>query len=349
MKISSVPEVQFTVSPDFTDWLDKKNCSLVIAMPKQNKIISFGQVEKRLKIFNRTIEGCSSIHYTGESLFVASKHQIWKFQNILEETQSDFDFDVLFWPKESWTIGHVDLHDMYAHEGITPIFVNTLFSCLSTLDKKYSFKVIWKPDFISKLRPEDRCHMSGMAVDPVKKIPRYITALGKTNSYEEWRLDYHSGGILMDIATNETVLDKLSLPYSPRIYNKSLYLLEAGRGAFVKIDPQTKQKEDICFLPGFARGLDFIDDYAVVATSKPRAKKTFEGLELEKLLSKKKIDSICGLHIINLKTGQIEHHVNMEAKFGDIYDVKIIKNKSSCSFIGFKDQDIEKVFYLDDE
>lgn len=346
MKITTAPKVKFTPSKDFTKWLESNNCSIAVAMPRQNKLISFGQIDQKLNVFDRTIEGCSSICTTKNKIYVGAKHQIWKFQNILPAKQKA-SFDALYWPKQSWNVGDVDIHDMYVHEGIPPIFVNALFSCIATIDEEYSFKVIWKPDFISELQPEDRCHMTGMAVDPERKIPRYITALGKTDSYEEWRLDYIDGGILVDITSNKIIAENLSLPYSPRLYNKNIYLLEAGRGMMVKIDPKTKKKEDLCFVPGFARGLDFIGNYAVIGTSKPREKKTFTDLELDKALKKQKRKPVCGLHLLNLDTNKIDHSIQIDGPFEDIYDIKIIRGKTACSYIGFKGQDIENVFYLD--
>lgn len=346
MQFSSIPDINFLGSPDLASWLKSVKSSIVVALPKQNKLISFGQVGGQLKIFDRTIPGCSSLCRSGDTLFVAAKHQIWKFQNIYTNQNTKTEFDALFWPKESWTIGDVDLHDMYVHKGIPPIFVNTLFSCVSTLDDEYSFKVMWSPDFISQILPEDRCHMTGLAIDHDRKVPRYITVLAKTDSYEEWRIDYRDSGALIDMASGKTVAEGLSLPYSPRIYKKNLYCLEAGRGALVKIDEKQGTKEDICFIPGFARGLDFIGDYAIVGTSKPRKNKTFEGLELETRLNKEKQKPVCGFHIINLKTGKIEHSMACEGPFEDIYDLVVINNIETCSFIGFKTHDIEKVFYL---
>ena len=44
------------------------------------------------------------------------------------------------------------------------LFVNTKYSCLATPDNVHSFKPFWKPSFISKLAPEDRCHLNGLCL-----------------------------------------------------------------------------------------------------------------------------------------------------------------------------------------
>lgn len=349
MKFSSPSDVQFKASTGLIQWFKDNNLSIAAALPRQNQLITFGQKSEKLKIFNRVIPGCSAIHRSNDDLYVSSQNQIWKFINIHKNKDLDVDYDALYYPKQSWTTGCLDVHDIYAHDGITPLFVNTLFSCISTLDTEYNFKLIWRPEFISQLVPEDRCHISGMAIDPQQKIPRYITALGQTDSYEEWRLEYQTAGILLDVASGKIITENLSLPYSPRLHNNDLYCLEAGRGALIKIDPTTGKKTDICHVPGFARGLDFIDNYAIVGVSKPRRKKTFDGLELDRRLQKKKIDPECGFCVINLDNGSIEHSMYIDGPLEDVYDIKVLEGITSCSIIGITQDDINKIFYLDHE
>ena len=66
-----------------------------------------------------------------------------------------------------------------------PLFVNTLFSCLATTSETHSFKPLWKPPFISRLAPEDRCHLNGMAMRDGK--PAYV--IGAKNFSEQLILE----------------------------------------------------------------------------------------------------------------------------------------------------------------
>ena len=65
--------------------------------------------------------------------------------------------------------------------------VNTLLSCIGVYDINYSLRPKWKPPFIDVLVPEDRCHLNGMTLED--GIPKFATALSKTNSKEGWRVD----------------------------------------------------------------------------------------------------------------------------------------------------------------
>ena len=67
------------------------------------------------------------------------------------------------------------------------------------MDGEYSFKPVWKPPFITELASEDRCHLNGLAVEEGK--PRYVTALGATNTMQGWREKKLTGGMLMDVET----------------------------------------------------------------------------------------------------------------------------------------------------
>jgi uncharacterized protein (TIGR03032 family) len=53
------------------------------------------------------------------------------------------------------------------------IFANTKYSCLATFDPVHSFQAAWKPRFTSKLAPEDRCHLNGLAIKD--GAPKYMT------------------------------------------------------------------------------------------------------------------------------------------------------------------------------
>ena len=116
--------------------------------------------------------------------------------------------------------------------------VNTLFSCLCTLDGVHNFVPQWKPRFITAIRAEDRCHLNGLAV--VDGRPRYLSALGETDTREGWRPGKATGGCLIDIASGEAVVRGLCMPHSPRVHDGQLMFLESGRGRLVRADQSAR-------------------------------------------------------------------------------------------------------------
>ena len=131
--------------------------------------------------------------------------------------------------------------DIEAHEsawvGNEFWVVNTLFSCLAALHPSYSFAPRWRPPFISALRPEDRCHLNGLAL--VDGQPRYVTALAETDSPAGWREVKATGGCVIDVASGQTVVRGLALPHSPRVVGKQLYFLHSGHGRLECLNPST--------------------------------------------------------------------------------------------------------------
>ncbi len=72
-------------------------------------------------------------------------------------------FDAVYVPRAIQLTGRCDFHDMAFVNGAI-VAVNTRYSCVCTVDGRHSFTPIWKPPFITQLRPEDRCHLNGMAL-----------------------------------------------------------------------------------------------------------------------------------------------------------------------------------------
>ena len=222
-------------------------------------------------------------------------------------------------------------------------FVNTLFSCLSTLSETNNFEVFWRPEFISKLAPEDRCHLNGLALRD--GVPRYVTCVAQTDLADGWRSHRNGGGVVIDIENNTVVCSGLTMPHSPRWHDNKLWLLEAGTGQFGYVTDQGTF-EPIAFCPGFLRGLNFYDHYAFLTTSLPRGDKTFTGLPLENTLQEKNSEARCGVYVIDTRTGNIVHHLQFEGQVKELFDVIVIPNTQRPQAIGLKTDEIRWVLQL---
>ena len=81
--------------------------------------------------------------------------------------------------------GNIQIHEMAWGTNDELWVVNTRFSCLCTIDRSARFSPRWRPPLISSLEPTDRCHLDGLAM--VNGKPRYVTALGETDTAAGWR------------------------------------------------------------------------------------------------------------------------------------------------------------------
>lgn len=206
--------------------------------------------------------------------------------------------DAAFLPRRVHMTGDIDIHEM-AFDGSGELWVvNTRLSCLCTLDVQYSFVPQWRPPFISAYDGTDRCHLNGLAMRDGQ--PRYVTALGATDQAGGWRDNKASGGILMDIETDRIIADGLCMPHSPRWYRNKLWVLESGSGQLLSIDETTGEKTVVAEVPGFCRGLDFMEQYVIIGLSEVRETAVFAGLPLTAREQVRK----CGLWVVDIDTGE---------------------------------------------
>jgi len=123
-----------------------------------------GTGKQGISIAERTFARCMGLAARTDRLYLASLYQLWRFNNVLGSGEQYQGYDRLFIPHLGWTTGDVDAHDIGIDGNGEPVFVNTLFSCLARPSSSSSFEVVWRPPFISRLAPEDRCHLNGVAM-----------------------------------------------------------------------------------------------------------------------------------------------------------------------------------------
>jgi uncharacterized protein (TIGR03032 family) len=341
------PKFELNVSRQFPDWLIENKCSLLFTTYQAGKLFLIGMKQDgHLSIFERTFPRCMGLCLRDKTLYMSSLYQIWRFENALPSGQAFQEYDAVFVPQMSYVTGDLDVHDMAIDNNGELIFVNTLFSCLAKASTTHSFKPIWKPSFISKLAAEDRCHLNGLATENGEA--RYLSCVSQSDVHEGWREHREKGGSIIDLSTGDIVCTGLSMPHSPRLYQGKLWVLDSGSGYFGFVDLKKGQFERVAFCPGYARGLSFVGDFAVIGSSKCRQNGTFSGLELDKNLSDKKVEASCGLHIIDLRTGDIVHSLRMEGVVEELYDVVVLENHLRPMAIGFKSDEIRRMISIED-
>lgn len=269
-----------------------------------------------------------------DRLAIGVNTQILEFHDIpavARTIKSPGTFDAAFLPRLDYHTGDVQIHEMAwleaGQQGDDPelIFVNTRFSCLCRREMPYSFVPVWRPRFISAIAPEDRCHLNGMGVRDNR--PRYVTALGETDTAAGWRENKKDGGILIDIETNEVISRGLSMPHSARWYNDRLWVLNSGFGSFGVIEPVSGKYVEVARLPGFTRGLDFYGNLAFIGLSQVRESATFSGIEIA---SRPVEERSCGIWVVDINTGGIIGMVKFGDALQEIFAVQVIPRKRAA-------------------
>lgn len=343
---ADAPKFALQPSRTFVPWLRSAGGSIAFTTYQAGKVFMIGVNPDtgRLSVYERSFPRCMGLGQTREdgrtTLWLSSLYQLWRLENFLPEGQTTEDgYDAVFVPIEGRTTGDIDIHDIHgAPGGEPPTFVATRFNCLATLDHRNSFKPIWMPRFIDRLAAEDRCHLNGMAAGDYG--PAFVTCVAETNYAGKWRDHRRDGGVVLDVATGETVARGLSMPHSPRLHRGKLYVLQSGLGEFGRIDMDTGKFESLCFLPGFARGVTFAGDRAIIGVSRPRKDKTFEGLALDDRLHAEGLEARCMIAVVNLETGDVEHTLEIGGVVQELYDVGFLDGIRRPKLLGLRTPEI---------
>jgi uncharacterized protein (TIGR03032 family) len=331
--------LEITCSRHFPAWLARERVSLAITTYQANKLMLIGLTpEGRLSAFERTFPRCMGVWSDGQTIWLATQFQLWRLENMLAEGESADGYDRLYVPRHGYVTGDVDIHDLAVDQAGQPVFVNTLFSCLATLDERYNFRPLWRPPFISRLAAEDRCHLNGLAIEEGR--PRYVTAAGQSDVADGWRDRRRDGGCAIDVDSGAVIVDGLSMPHSPRLDGKRLWLLEGGAGRLGFVDLAAGAFTPVAFCPGFARGLALVGGFAVVGLSKARHDKTFQGLPLQEELNRRRGEARCGLDVIDRRTGDAVHWLRIDGPVEELYDVAVLPGVARPKALGFKTDEI---------
>ena len=335
---AQTPPFSLNFSRQFESWFQRFNASIVFSTYQAGKVFMVGLGDQGISIAERTFARCMGLSARNDRFYLASQYQLWRFNNVLDPDEDYEGYDKLFIPHLGWTTGDVDAHDIGIDANSEPVFVNTLFSCLARPSASSNFDVVWKPPFISRLAPEDRCHLNGLAM--YQGEPAWVSMISKSDVAEGWRDHRQEGGLVMDVRSNEVVCEGLSMPHSPRWYKRRLWLLNSGTGELGHVDLDTGAFEPLCFVPGYARGLAFHGKYALVGLSKAR-NDSFSGLALDEQLKKRSAEARCGIVVIDLDTGDLLHHLRIEGMVEELFDVAVIPGATRPMLLGFKTDEIK--------
>jgi uncharacterized protein (TIGR03032 family) len=331
---------------NFPAILDQLGSSLLVTTYQAGKLVVVrsdgGVINTHFRAFNKPM----GLAVGRGRLAIGTAVDVWEFRNV-PAVSAKLDppgkHDACYLPRSAHVTGDVQIHEM-TYVGDDLWFVNTRFSCLAMHDPDHSFAPVWRPKFISQLTPDDRCHLNGIGL--VDGRPRWVTALGETDTSGGWRENKKSGGILIDMESNEIVARGLSMPHSPRWHAGRLWLLESGTGSLGHVDLETGRYEPIVHLDGFTRGLEMVGNLAFVGLSQVRETAVFSGIQITERLQE--TERTCGVWVIDIQRGQIVAFLKFEEAVQEIFAVALLPGMRFPDLINDNAELIGSSFVLPD-
>jgi len=325
---------------------DRLGISLIVSTYQAGKAIVIRNDNGALNTHFRPFAKPMGIAASGNSLTIGGANTVWEYRNmpaLAKKLEPVGKHDACYLPRRIHITGDIDIHELAWSDDNELWVVNTRFCCLCTLDLDHSFYPRWRPSFVSAWAPEDRCHLNGLAM--VNGRPKYVTALGETDTFAGWRANKAKGGVLIDVETNKILLRGLSMPHSPRWYRNKLWLLESGKGSLAQVDLERRSWRTIAQLPGFTRGIDFFGPLAFIGLSQVRESAVFSGIPLVDRVSER----TCGVWVVNIETGQTVGFLRFEAGVQEIFAVQILRNTRFPELLEWGDEHLGNSYVLPDE
>lgn len=357
------PAFKYVHSQSLPDLLEHLNITVMATTFQAGRVLSFSGGGGRCSLLMRAFTHPMGLAVNDQRMALVCGNQVVHLVNqtdLVDQEGKRPDYDAYFVPRRMHVTGDIAGHE--AAWGIDPDVtgaaasasagaasddllhslwvVNTRFSCLATLDQRWSFVPRWKPAFITKLAAEDRCHLNGMAMEGGR--PRYVTMLAPTDTAQGWRDRKTDGGCVIDVRNDEIVARDMAMPHSPRVYRGRLWVLESGRAELQYVDPETGRRHTVTRLPGYVRGLAFYDRFAFVGLSKAREKRMFGGLPIEE----HKTELQCGIQVVDLDSGKVVAFIQFEAGCEELFDVQVLPNARRANIIGFTKETVNGIFVL---
>lgn len=319
--------------------------SLVVSTYQAGKVILVRADGGTLNTHFRHFEKPMGVAVDRSRLTIGGSNTVWYYHNVpalAPKLEPVNRHDACFVPRRIQVTGDIDIHELAWDDRNDLWVVNTRFCCLCTLDPDHSFTPRWRPKFVSALAPEDRCHLNGLAMAGGR--PRYVTALGATDTARGWRENKARGGVLMDVDDDRILLQGLSMPHSPRWYQNQLWFLESGQGALSLADPASGSWRTVAQLPGFTRGLDFYGPLAFIGLSQIRETAVFSGLPLTERVPQ----PASGVWVVHLGTGETLGFLRFESGVREIFAVQVLPHSVFPEMLEWGNPHLSSTYVLPD-
>lgn len=192
-------------SPGFADWLAEMNVS--IGFGRRDSIVLVGRSRKdELRVDSADFGNIGGMAVDRDSMWLSTGFQMWRFENaLLDGAENDDGVDRFFIPQFGATTGNLVIEDVAIDDDQQPVFTSFRFACIAQLSEELSFTPLWMPAWVSRLAPDFRSPITGLAMRDGK--PAFATALGNTDKSNAWKKKRASSGLVVDVSEDRVIAD----------------------------------------------------------------------------------------------------------------------------------------------
>lgn len=311
----------------FLAWLERSGGTVATTTYNSGKLALISCVEGQLHLRVHKFARPMGLAVERNRLALATQTSIVRFDRVVT---ASVEHDATFVMSDENVTGKLNVHDI-AFAGSNLVFANTKYNCIARPSATHHFARGWQPQFIREISAGDRCHLNGVGVR--KGRPRVVTAFCQTNMQKGWReVDRFTGGIMIDMQSQEVIAHGLCMPHSPRWHRGHWWLCNSGQGTLCRLDLASGKAEEICPLPGFSRGLWFVGNYALVGLSKFRKAHVLDPTPVAGRLKRAK----SGIAVVNIGRGHLVGMLEFVRGGREVYDVSFLPDVQRLCLVGSK-------------
>ena len=199
------PLFEVLASRQFSSWLAEQHVSLAFTTYQTGKLFLIGlQPDGRLSVFERTFNRCLGLWGDGQTLWMTSLYQLWRFENALEPGRSPMASTACMCRRWATSTGDLDIHDVAVDaERASGVRQHTVrlpgddqrpaqlhpdmeaaVSCRSWRPRIAAISTAWRWKTVS---------------------PRVCHRVSQSDVADGWRERRRDGGCVIDVRTNEII------------------------------------------------------------------------------------------------------------------------------------------------
>jgi uncharacterized protein (TIGR03032 family) len=239
----------------------------------------------------------------------------------------------LFLPRKSQLLpGSLYIHEI-VKRGADIMATVTGHNFVARLDDN-GWTRLWWPAALDRLGNDafrtNFFQLNGMAAGPSLDTSFFTAFSDLAEGVKPWKQGYGpcGKGVIFSGQTRDAICRDLTCPHSPRLRDEQLWVCNSGHGTLSRVEgyralsPASARSETVARLPGFTRGLAFLDNLAFVGLSRviPAYEAYAPGVAAA--------ESVCGISIVDLRTGQTMASLVWPTGY-QIFDIQLLPGISS--------------------
>ena len=340
METNSNP-LHCTFTPSVAKLMGQHDICLIATSNQAGKIIILGfDSDDQLIQLPRDVRGAHCIETEGDRLIVSTSNSIQWFQNI-KTLAGDYPakpgvYDSMFIPHAELFIGEIRPISIQINDHALTL-VSSQLNTVYSGDISAGIRPRWSPISFEPSN-DSKLYLSGYISGEGRELVN-ADVIENSNSDKGW---IPKDGVLLDMGTEDTIIENLSFPRCPRFYDGRLFLLESGKGELVEVNLKTKEKRVLAQLSGFGCGMAKWGDFLFIAMSATSI------LDFEDYVHPGCRSEKAKIEIIHLPTGLSYGSIDYHNELVELSDLTIIHGSNRPNLLTKDSDQLKKIVHTSD-